>query len=258
MNTFTDCILMMLKKLLVTVFAFSFSANSTEPVVKRIGEKLFDVNYKHIRAIVDCNMRTAILVKADVKWNVISQKAPRISTSIRSYETNIPFECNPVSDTGYASTNTSIDYRSMSLMPAALLGPDEVINTIKMPFTIPMTRQSSMVVNNVVMRIACKAKTTSGVRVFAGPIYTRYRSHDFFYSTHGQLTPNAYFIVATTEDGDLMSLLIPNHKRATLDALKTWLKPINSIELLTSVSIPVKLSAKQRYPSLWSAQCNLT
>jgi hypothetical protein len=248
----------MLKKLLITILAFSSSVNAAEPVVKQMGEELFDVNYKHIRAIVDCNLRTAILVKADVKWDVISQKEPRISTSVRSYETNLPFECNPVSDTGYTSTDTSIDYRSMSLMPAALLGSDGVINTIKMPYTIPMTRQSSIVVNNVVMRIACKAKSTSGVRVFTGPVYTSDRSNDFFYSTHGQLTPNGYFIVATTEDGDLMSLLIPNHKRATLDGLKQWLKPIDSIELLTPVSIPVKLSAKQRYPSLWSAQCNLS
>lgn len=235
----------------------NIAASSDEPVVRRVSDKYFDIDYGNVRLLIDCSLRNAVLAKYTAHYDRLMVSKGRPTFSDIAFESSLPSECNPASTSMYAGAPNTF-YRQQTIAHPTLLAVNEVRDALKIVNIVPVTVQTANTLRDINVRIACKAQAEKQVTVFSGPVYTADRDKDFFFKTHGQLTPNGIFIVGIAPSGDLMSVLVPNHVEATAAGLSEWIKPVSAIEQLLDVKIPLNNDIKDAFPNLWSRNCDLT
>lgn len=240
----------------ITSLIFALPAFADDIEVKRVSENRVDVDYGNLRVLLDCKLRNAVIARFTAKFDDMIILDGRANSGDIGFETSVPSACNPVKKSTYFA-NTTVNYRHQSLAPPSLLPPNQTTTSYRVTNMVPVTPQTASVVRDVNIRIACQSQSEGAITVFTGPVYTNSRDQDYFFTTHGQLTPNGIFIVAVSQTGSLMSLLVPNHVEATPSALRNWLRPVSALDAVAEAKIPISKELKTRFPSLWSNGCNL-
>lgn len=84
--------------------------------------------------------------------------------------------------------------------------------------------------------------------VVGGVLWGNDASNDYFVSSHGIVTPDAFWKVIVRQ-GRVIAWLIPNSENAKYKVLDNYLVPVRKIEQLTGEKIPVDDFLKDEVPS---------
>lgn len=207
-------------------------------------EKILQVDYEGFTVWVDCERRGAVMFRYNAQRDHGHEKRVRHF----HLDKNVPAQCQQLSsktyrapgqryDRGHLTPANHLDYSKRALTQSNFM-------TNVWPQAANMNRGSWLLTEEIT---ECY-RDIDELLVLGGPLWLGDRSNDFFLDTHGIETPDAFWKVIIRHERAI-AWIIPNSQAATRKRLDDYLVPIEKIEHITGLDIPVPNYLKTEMPS---------
>ena len=221
------------------------SSNTPTPVTSTpISSQILKLDYEGFTVWLDCEKRGAIKFQYTAQRDTGSQ--PRADKF--TLDSNVPAQCQQLTANAYGH-----NYDRGHLVPANHL--DYSASTIKatnnmtnvLPQAANMNRGAWLQTEEI---IECY-RDIDELLVIGGVIWGNNPSDDYFITSHGVKTPDAYWKVVIRGTGQreqAIAWIVPNSQDAIRKNLDSYLVTVNDIERITGEKIPVAQYAKETKP----------
>lgn len=207
-------------------------------------KEILRVDYEGFTVWVDCERRGAVMFRYNAQRDHGQEKR------VRNFhlDKNVPAKCQQLSTNTYRAPGQRFDRGHLT--PANHL--DHSKRAIRQsnymtnvwPQAANMNRGSWLLTEEIT---ECY-RDIDELLVLGGPLWLGDTSNDHFVKTHGIRTPDAFWKVIIRQER-VIAWLIPNSQEATRKRLDNYLVPVEKIESLTGLDIPVPDYLKTEVPS---------
>lgn len=212
------------------------------PRVERLPGNLLRLDYGVYSLWVDCGRR------GPLRFEYTLSITPKIATWRSGVRTDphIPGHCQPRSladfDQGYAR---------MWLLPPGLdqagTGASAFVTD-----TVPAKEPLRRGVWRALQLLSQCPEPRRPLHVIGGVYWGNVARNDVFLASHGQPTPDAFWLVLQRGDDEIAAWFLPNHADVTVDTIDDYLTTVDAVEQILGQAIPVDARLKRRKPaSTW-------
>lgn len=207
--------------------------------------KIIKLDYEGFTVWVDCSQRGAVKFQYNAQHDMGNAK--RSDTFY--LDQNVPTECQQTTDKAYGQK-----YDRGHLVPANHLDSSEKaikqtnFMTNILPQAANMNRGAWLQTEEI---IECY-RDIDELLVIGGVIWGNNPADDYFVTSHGVKTPDAYWKVVvrgTGQNEQAIAWIVPNSQDAKRANLDSYLVAVDEIERVTGETIPVADYAKHDKPS---------
>jgi endonuclease G len=196
---------------------------------------------------LDCEKRGAVKFQYNAQRDTGDAKR-----SSRFYlDSKVPARCQQTSTNSYKrSPGDKPTYDRGHLVPANHLdhSADAIKQTNTMTNILPQVASMNRGAWKHTEEIVECYRDIDELLVIGGVLWGNDVSNDFFVSSHGITTPDAFWKVII-RPGRVIAWIIPNSETAKYKVLDNYLVPVRKIEQLTGEKIPVEEFLKDEVPS---------
>jgi endonuclease G len=217
-------------------FSYQLNVNSSQ---------LMKLDYDGFSVWIDCQKRGAVKFQYNAQRDIGS--LPRVEKF--SLDSNVPSQCQQTTSNAYGKNYDRghlVPANHLDYSAAAIKATNNMTNIL--PQAANMNRGAWLVTEEI---IECY-RDISELLVIGGVIWGNNPADDFFISSHGVRTPDAFWKViirGTGQNEQAIGWIVPNSQEATRKNIDKYLVTIHEIERITGEKIPVADYAKDSKPN---------
>lgn len=210
-----------------------------------VSSKIMKLDYEGFTVWLDCEKRGAVKFQYNAQRD--TGKFPRVEKF--TLDANVPAQCQQTTANAYGHS-----YDRGHLVPAnhldyshsAIKATNNMTNIL--PQAANMNRGAWLQTEEIV---ECY-RDIDELLVIGGVIWGNNSADDYFVTSHGVKTPDAFWKViirGTGQNEQAIAWIVPNTQDATRKNLDKYLVTVNDIERVTGEKIPVAQYAKETKPN---------